>query len=397
MTRRVALPLALLGLLSGGIAAVVFSPAEAGVPTPQWCDDGREAPCIVSAFREGVDLHGSGTYTVFVDTYSDPVEKLHNTGFTVAGASAADVAATFAVTLDTGDIKPRIVSAKGLNGKTSRWKDGGTGHWMVKVWASPAEMLETCSNPGPDYCPVTAPDGSVQYQLNPHVDDAFWYSTNPAEADKLNGLDQFSNINLLWYPPTITTTERGGVLMDIAMQNSHYYPVADGHGVFYGKAEIRLPNQILRELYGIPNPETMVNGSFASTSTSGSVSSFQEAGDDAWRINLSGVTFSKQHLRLKRGTITPTRPVISRTTRASATSGRVAYQLSKPRGARVKGYDVRCVSGGGAVVTHTKTTPTSPITIGGLTPGTSYTCKVRARSKVGPSSWSVGEKLAARP
>jgi len=396
MTRRLGRALALAGLLGGGLAALSVTASEAGVVDPQWCSDGRPAPCIVSAFKDGTtDLHGSPTYTVFVDTYIDPVEKLHNTGWTVSGATASDVTHDFTVVLDTGSIKPRIVNAKGLHGSTTRWMDSGSGHWMIKITARPAEMLETCSNPSPPYCPVTAPDGSVQYELNPHIDDATWYSSNPAEADKLNGLDQFSNINLLWYPPTITTSSTGVVTMDIAMENSHYYP--DGTTVFHGQAEIRLPNRILRELYGIPNPETMVDGSFSSTSTSGTVSSHQETGDDAWRINLTGMTFSRQHLRLKRGTITPTRPTITRTTRLSATSGRIAYSLSRARGAKVTGYDARCVSAGGHVVTKTKTTPTSPISVGGLRRGTSYTCKVRARSKVGPSTWSLGVKLAARP
>jgi hypothetical protein len=392
MTPRIGRSLALLGLLGGGLIALAASPAHA--VEAQWCSDGRPAPCIVSAFRESVNLHGSGTYSVFVDTYSDPVEKLHNTGFTVFGATAADVTADFTVTLNTGSIKPRIVSAKGLHGSTVRWQDSGSGDWMLKVTARPAEMLETCSNPAPPYCPVTAPDGSVQYELNPHVDDATWYSADPAEADKLNGLDQFSNINLLWYPPTITTTTTG-VTMDIAMENSHFYP--DGTTVFHGQAQIRLPNHILRELYGIPNPETMVDGSFSSTTTSGTVDSHQETGDDAWRIDLSGVTFSKQHLKLKRGVITPTRPTITKTTRVSATSAKVAYTLSKARGAKPTGYDVRCVSAGGDVATHTKFTPTSPISVGGLRRGTAYTCKVRARSKAGPSSWSLGVKVAARP
>ena len=386
--------LATVGLLASGLVVLSTSSSEAG-PTPQWCSDGREAPCIVSAFKDGTtNLHGSGTYSVSVDTYSDPTEAMHNTGWSIFGFSPADVDSDFTVTLDTGTIKPRIVNAKGLHGSTLRWMNGDTGHWMIKITARPAEMLETCSLPGPTFCPVTAPDGSVQYELNPHIDDAYWNNTDGRTPDELDGLDQFSNINLLWYPPTITTGT-SGVVMDIEMQNSHYYP--DGVTEFHGKAEIRLPNHIMRELYGIPNPETMVDGSFSSTTTSGTVDSHQEVGDDAWRINLNGMTFSKQHLKLKRGVITPTRPASPHATRTSATTAKVAFGKSLPRGAKVTGYQARCVSAGGDVVTKTKTTPTSPVYLGGLHGGTSYTCKVRALSKVGPSTWSLGAKLAARP
>jgi hypothetical protein len=159
---------------------------------------------------------------------------------------------------------------------------------------------------------------------------------------------------------------------------------------------MRIPNGVLRDLYGVPDPATMTDGSFASTSTSGSVSSYQEAGDDAWRIDLTDVTFSRQHLKLKRGVITPTRPAATKATRLAATTGRVAYHLATPRGAKVTGHDVRCVSPGGHVVTALKQGNSGPVPVVGLHRNTSYICKVRARSQAGPSTWSLGVRLPAK-
>ena len=374
---------------------------------PQWCSDGRPVPCIVSATRDGVDLHGSPTYSVSVDTYSgDDVN--HYTGYTISNLGESDLGHTFEVVMRT-HIKPRVVSGWGAQGRTSRSGPDSSGDWTVKVTMKPVKMLNSCHNAGDPFCPSTAAPGDVRYEAHAEVSDGSWFSADPDERDKISGLDQFSNINLFWYPPSITTSSAGVVTIDWEMQNSRFWP--DGTTLFKGFANVRLPNAVLRQVYGIPNPETMVDGSFSGTASSGSVASYQETGDDAWRVDLTNATFSfvsprpmagrvasqPAHFKLKRGTITPTRPTITRTTRVGATSGRIAYSLSKPRGAKVTGYDARCVSAGGHVVTKTKTTPTSPISVGGLKRGTSYTCKVRARSKVGPSTWSLGVKLAARP
>lgn len=390
MTRRLGRALALLGLLSAGLVALSASPAQADY---RWCADVADVgPCIVSATRDGVEI--TDHTAVNRDEYDIPSgDADHYTGWTLTSLTTADVGHTYVVTMNTGNIKPRIVSGWGANGHATRYQNL-SGDWISTISLKPVEMLMSCNNPSPPYCPFTAAPGDNRVQGQVSISDAYWYDSDPAVADHLDGLEQYSNINLFWYPPTITTSSTGVVTMDFLMENSHEDST---HTTFQGQANVRLPNKVLREFYGIPNPETMVDGSFASTTTSGTVSSYQETGDDAWRIDVSAVTFSKQHLKLKRGTITPTRPTITRTTRVSATSGRIAYSLSKPRGAKVTGYDARCVSAGGHVVTKTKTTPTSPISVGGLKRGTSYTCKVRARSKVGPSTWSLGVKLAARP
>jgi len=388
MTPRIGRSLALLGLLSGGLIALAAAPAHADY---RWCSDvSGVAPCIVSVTRDGVAV--TDHFAINRDTYSgDDVN--HYTGWTLVSLTAADIGHTYKVVMKTGSIKPRIVSGWGAEGHASKSQDG-SGDWISTISLQPVEMLMSCNNPSPPYCPFTAAPGDKQVQGQVSISDATWYDPDPAVADHLDGLEQYSNINLFWYPPAITTSTTGVTTMDFLMENSHE---DSAHTEFQGQANVRLPNKVLREFYGIPNPETMVDGSFTSTTTSGTVDSHQETGDDAWRIDLAGVTFSKQHLKLKRGVITPTRPTITRTTRISATSARLVYTLSKARGAKPTGYDARCISAGGHVATHTKLTPTSPISVGGLKRGTSYVCKVRARSKAGPSAWSLGVRVAARP
>jgi hypothetical protein len=410
MTPRIGRSLALLGLLGGGVVTLATAPAALAAPAG-WCSvTGGVAPCIVSAKKDGVDLmvFPDGPYEVVVDGYSgDDVN--HYTGFTVFGLGEADLGHTFEVVMKT-HIKPRVVSGWGAQGRTVRSASADAdGAWTVKTTMKPVKMLNSCDGAGDPFCPSTADPSDVRYEAHAEVSDGSWFSNDPAEWDDINGLDQFSNINLFWYPPTISTSSTGVVTIDWEMQNSRYWP--DGTTLFKGFANVRLPNAVLRKVYGIPNPETMTDGSFTGVTSSGSITSYQEGGDDAWRVDLTGATFSfvsprtvagrmaaqPAHLKLKRGVITPTRPTITRATRVSARSARLAFTLSRARGAKPTGYDARCVSPGGHVATHTKTTPTSPIYVSGLKRGTSYVCKVRARSKAGPSAWSLGVKVARRP
>ena len=382
----------LLTLLSLVVTPLVVSsstqPAQADY---RWCADvGGVGPCILWLKKDGVEITSHVTYNVNRDQYSGS-EANHNTGFTVTGLTAGDLGAEFQVRMKTGGIKPRVISGWGANGHAAKFFDGSD--WVVTVTMEPVKMLMSCNNPTEPFCPYTASPSDVAYQAQANINDADWWSTDPTTADQLNGLEQYSNINLFWYPPAITTSSTGAVTMDFLMENSHW----DGTTIFHGLANVRLPNHVLRAFYGIPNPETMVDGSFTSTSTSGSVSSHQEAGDDAWRIDVTNITFSKRHLKLTRGTIVPTRPTNLHATRIDAHTGRVGYTLSKARGANVTGYKIRCVSGGGHVVTNTKTVPTSPIRIGGLRRGVGYDCRVRATSKAGPGTWSLVVRMPARP
>lgn len=363
-------------LLATTLLAVPTAPAQAA--DPQFCSDGRPAPCLVSILRDGGPVDPL-VYSAFVDTYTPP-EDAHNTGFTMLKNGSTDLVGeaghSFTVEMNTGDIKPRIVNTWGIDGHAERSLIGGD--WHVTVTLTATDMLLSCSGSG---CPVTAPADSQRVEIGVHIDDASWYADGGGDPEDLNGIEMYSNINLLWYPPTITVDPAGVVTMDIAMQNSHYYP--DGSTVFLGHATIRLPNRVLRDLYGIPDPATMTPGSIVSTTTSGTVTSAPTS--DGWQIVLDGMTFSKQHLRLRTGTIVPTRPAGLSARRVTATRAKL-FATSSPRGARVKGFSARCVGGRDVVTARSSG---SPVVVTGLRAGRAYDCKVRALSKAGPSKASA--------
>jgi hypothetical protein len=151
----------------------------------------------------------------------------------------------------------------------------------------------------------------------------------------------------------------------------------------------------LREVYGIPAPETMTPDSLASSVSGGvgTIHTYQEAGDDAMHVDVSNVSFSLHRLKVRRGTITPTRPshiVGKRTTQHRA---RIGFLGSTPRGARVSGYRVRCIATGSRVAASGRR---SPVVVSGLTPGRAYTCRVQATSKAGPSRWSAAVQVRGR-
>ncbi len=381
--RRLVLPSSGL-LLAATLLAVPAGPAQAA--DPQFCADGRPAPCLESVLRDGAPVDPL-VYSAMVDTYTPPDDD-HNTGFTLTKNGSFDIAGeaghVFTVTMNTGSIKPRVVSGWGIDGSAARSFEGSD--WHVAVTIEPADMLMSCIGSS---CPVTAPADTDTARVGVHVDDASWYADGGGDPDALDGIDVFSNINLLWYPPTITVDPAGVVTMDVQMQNSHFYP--DGSTVFLGHANIRLPNQVLRDLYGIPNPATMTAGSFVSTSTSGTTTSAPSG--DGWDIVLDGMTFSKQHLRMTTGTIVPTRPGKLDAVRTGVRRGKV-WAASSPRGAKVTGFSARCVAGSDVV---TATGKTSPVVVGGLRAGKAYDCRVRALSRAGKSPVSAVVRIPARP
>lgn len=389
--------MAVLGLLGSAlVGGSLVPPTPAVAADPQYCDEGRTPPCIVSVTRDGAPIVRSD-YPILVDTFTPPDDQ-HETGFTMNkssvgyGLGPAELGHVFSVTMNTGSIVPRIVDGWASKGSASRFKNPD-GTWGVTVTLEPADMLVACS----PTCPYTAPaDKHIQY-IRMGVSDAAWYSPVESERDDLWGLESYSNINLFWYPPQISLSPAGVVAMTFEMESSHQW--VDGSGtthLFQGQAHMRLPNRVLRRLYGIPNPETMTSGSFTSTSTSGSVASYQEAGDDAWRVDLTGVSFSQRYLTMRRGTIVPTRPTLVRTTRVTPLRGRVAFRASRPRGARVTGYVARCVVVGG-LHTVRASAAGSPVVVRGLKPGRAYVCKVRATSRAGAGPWSLGVRMRARP
>ncbi len=73
----------------------------------------------------------------------------------------------------------------------------------------------------------------------------------------------------------------------------------------------------------------------------------------------------------------PGKPVVTSQTQTGSTTAQVAFELEDTGGATVASFQVRCDSSDGGA-NGVKTGPSSPLSLGGLTPGKSYRCHVRA-------------------
>jgi len=395
MTRRLGRALALVGLLGGGLVALASSPAHAapGTYAERWCDGGNPAPCLVSAKRNGVALTSADTDFEVQSTGQLSVDGVAYFGFLIAqapgGSTPLSVSDTWRLTFDTGTLQPAYTEGFAGVPDVDRIADGD-GTYHVTYTAKPILYTTGCDENASWPLPCSETATSQEVKLQVEVQDRS--GTEFANFDRSQSPQSVNGIFL-------ETATDGSRYLSSEMVNSHF--LTDGSTVFHGEVRFRIPYAMLRDSFGVPDPSTMVASSLSGTvngsATLGTWSVAHDPKGGGMFVDVSNLTFSVKRLKVRRGTITPTRPTITRTTRVSATSGRIAYSLSKPRGAKVTGYDARCVSAGGHVVTRTKTTPTSPISVGGLRRGTSYTCKVRARSKVGPSTWSLGVRLAARP
>jgi hypothetical protein len=183
------------------------------------------------------------------------------------------------------------------------------------------------------------------------------------------------------------------------MVNSHFLP--SGTVVYVGEVRFRVPYTMLRDSFGVPDPSTMVASSLSGTvngsTTAGTFTVFHDPDGGGMYVDITDLHFSLKRIKVKRGTIVPRRPTNLVATRIDAHTGKVAFTKAQARGAKPTGYKIRCVSNGGHVITNTKTSPYSPIRIGGLRRGVGYDCRVRATSKAGPGTWSVVERMRARP
>jgi hypothetical protein len=95
-------------------------------------------------------------------------------------------------------------------------------------------------------------------------------------------------------------------------------------------------------------------------------------------------------LRIKRGTITPTRPTALKARRTTHRV-RLSFHHSKARGSRIIRYQARCVAAHHA--TRKVSGKKSPLLDLRLAAGVHYRCQVRAKSKAGYGSWSKHRRV----
>lgn len=379
--------------MASGLTAVTLSslaaPAHAA-DVERWCGPGVARPCIVSVKKNGTALDSTSS-DVTVSTL-DTSAGYPNFTLIVNGQPdvppSAPLPDVWSVVLDTGaSFEPqRIIGINGLD-DIDIWTDSTTGHHMVRLTAQAVMWAAGCDSSGawPWPCPTVATDS---------------YPLLETEIADIDDADDFVG----FYAGTNVTFN--GIFMEHKADGTPYLSTEavaphyqhDGTTLVKGDIRFRVPYRMARNAFGIPDPDTVVPGSFAGTingsETAGSFAVSQDPDGNGLFIDVTGFTFSLKRVKVARGVIVPTRNLITKTVRATGTRGKVTFTRSKPRGARVTGYQARCVAGSHVVLAGGGF-PTIAVT--GLHRGHAYDCRTRARSKAGPGPWSAIKRIPARP
>jgi len=384
-----------LGLLASGLAAfagvaTLTGPAQAAADVERWCGAGVARPCIVEAKLNGSALNAGNSDIRLMNPTSEGGYRniqLWVNGITFSGPTdpLTDV---YSIVVDTGTgfVPQRIQGINSLD-DVDVWTDS-SGHHLARLTAHAVMWAEGCDSTKPWPWPCTSQADSSYPMLETDLADL------DDDGDEFVGF--YAGTNATFNGIFLEHASDGTPYLYTEAVAPHYQ--SDGTTLVHGDIRFRVPYSMLRGSWGIPNPETLVPGSFAGSingsTTAGSFAISQDPDGNGIFVDVTGFTFSLKKVKVARGTIWPTRNSILSTSRVTAYKGKVVFTRSKPRGAKVTGYVARCVAGK-HVVTVRGSYPSIVVT--GLHRGVAYYCKVKATSKVGPSAWSVAKKLAARP
>lgn len=396
---------ALAALFASTLTAglVGSQPAQAAPEDPwteRWCSTDAP-PCLESLTRNGTPVTESSADWEVQTSEFIPMDGYRLFMWTIEpiGSTPLTTADTWTLTYDTGTLIPEYTEAYAGKPVFQGTADGD-GTYHVTYTANPVLTTDGCDSSAewPWPCPVTATDWRVQLTGEVHQKNLGpeWVGFSSGQSvDGYNGI-------------FLETAPDDSKYLYTELVNSHQYdvdkdPATTGDlTVFEGQIRFRVPYAMLRNDFGVPNPATMVASSLSGTVRRGDGTTapatwhvFHDPAGPAIIIDISGLTFSLNKVRVRRGVITPTRPGDLAAERRTATRGVVGYDSARPRGARVTGHTVRCVSPGGHVRTTTGRQGQGTLT--GLRPGVRYSCKVRALSKAGPGLWSGATVMPARP
>jgi hypothetical protein len=207
--------------------------------------------------------------------------------------------------------------------------------------------------------------------------DDFQFSSIPSSQwNDYNGLREWTNVEESDLPPQVS-----GDPLAITEQLTNSHKLATG-AVFQGFFHAVLPNPFLVDM-GIDDPSTIDPSGISTSIGSGTIGVLPGAGST--EVDITGITFTHRVLKIKRGTITPTRPRITTAKRTRHTV-RLHFAGSHPRGSHITRYQGRCLAAHHP--THVATAKHSPVVVHPLAAGVGYRCQVRAKSKAGYGKWS---------
>jgi hypothetical protein len=369
----------------------VFAAAAQAADGQYWCD-AKAAPCVLSAARNGTPV-----------APSDPAYDLSVLGSETEGSTdalwsvkrsngdhdlgAAALGDHWTVTLDMGDVVPRVASQYADNVTVTRSAAaGGTHHVTIAGDPVTFEDNEKCdTSVDPWTCPFKA-DGESKALLQGEVTDyGSW--TDVPQRESMFGLNYSTNIAVSSIPPEIENDPATGAQrLLLRLANQHERP---NGAVFKGFVHLRIPNRFLKVVYEIDDPSSLTTGGLTTAGGGGGTATIeQEAGDDAMLVDVTGITFSQRLLRIRRGKIVPTKPTKLQAERTGRHGARIRFHRSRSRGSKVTTYTAKCKAKD-ASASAFATKP--PLRLTQLEAGTAYRCRVRARSRagLGPNSKSV--------
>jgi hypothetical protein len=380
-------------------ATAVAAPAAAA-PLAR-CGPAVPRPCVESVTRDGIPVPDDAFIALTSPGHALSFSLTDGSGSYDLGAPAlSDV---FVVTLDMGTWVPRVVDGKARDASVVRTRHGD-GTYSVRVTAKPVTVSGQCSGSG--WCPeadvpTTAHFNNLEWRalLDFRVSEYQW--AEPAQRDSFYGMNYFTNIAHVSLPPEVRyygDTNARGLYIEVA--NRRY---RENGTLVRGEAEMRIPNSFLREVYEVPNPATLRGSGIVVGGVGSAADVRREPGGDAMLVRLSGLTFNEavssrlgerrvpavKKVKIKRGLITPSTPRRVRADRVSPTKAVVKFRPSRVRGAKVRRYQVRCAPLRAAAPVREAGVRRTRVVVKRLRPGTAYTCKVRAKSKVGSSRWVV--------
>jgi hypothetical protein len=400
MTKRATVLAATLATLVGLVVPLVGAPAQATPARPhidssEWCVNNQPPPCVVAASRNGVAITPSDpTYAVSAAGSPQGGEFLTQWQIsdaqikgTYATLSPGDAGVPFSITVNVGAHPPRVVDEYAGGVSVTKTYDIGSNTWDVTVSGTAVEQgVNNDCNASAWTCPPN--DNNTIVAFFGEIGD--WQQwTGPVPVEAFDGLNQWTNAELTEIPPQITVNP---LTITENIANSHELNGQVFEGFFYAV----LPNAVLVAM-GINDPSTLTPVGISASVGTGTVT--VTPGPTSTEIAITGITFSKRTVHIKRGTITPNAPTALTTRRASATVAYLNFRAARPRGSYVRSYQGRCY----AVIanphhpTRYSTSTRSPVKITSLTRGVGYYCQVRARASVGYGPWSIRRKLAGSP
>jgi hypothetical protein len=203
------------------------------------------------------------------------------------------------------------------------------------------------------------------------------FATDPTYWSSLVGYDFSSNTD--WGSTRLNLAVDHTIQLDVS--NAHFEP--DGTTPFLGNANLHLPFRMLSTYYDVDDPASLTPAAFSVTTGGTTGSTTVTVADAAVNVRITGLTFSKRHLKIV-GHTQPARPRLVSAARLSSTTGRVRIGArARSRGSRVRGYRVTCARRGFTKSYDVASTTTFTLRVTGLEAGRAYACTIRAKSRAG--------------